>query len=71
MGLMGSSIDFLHSWIYHIGLLTYCGYVTMQESGGSGHMLKKQLMEAAQPLAEQSFNIVSFFAVFLVLQAAV
>jgi len=28
MGFMGSLIDFLHSWIYHIGLLTYCGYVT-------------------------------------------
>jgi len=31
----------------------------MQETGGSGHMLKRQLMAAAQPLSEQSFTIVS------------
>ena len=35
----------------------------LQETGGSGHMLKRQLMETAQPLAEQSFTIVSFSAV--------
>jgi len=39
----------------------------LQETGGSGHMLKKQLMEAAQPLAEQSFTIVSLFNVYMFL----
>jgi len=33
----------------------------MQETSGTGHMLKRQLMDAAQPLSEQSFTIVSFF----------
>jgi len=32
----------------------------MQETVGTGHMLKRQLMAAAQPLSEQSFTIVSF-----------
>jgi len=39
----------------------------LQETGGSGHMLKKQLMETAQPLAEQSFTIVSLFNVYMFL----
>jgi len=44
----------------------------MQETGGTGHMLKRQLMDAAQPLSEQSFTIVSLSAVSLsALSAAV
>jgi len=39
----------------------------MQETGGGGHMLKKQLMDAAQPLAEQSFTIVSFSAIYVIM----
>ena len=34
----------------------------MQETDGAGHMLKRQLMDAAQPLSEQSFTIVSWFS---------
>jgi len=37
----------------------------MQETDGAGFMLKRQLMDAAQPLSEQSFTVVSIQCKFL------
>ena len=44
-------------------ILEQCWCYDMQETSGTGQMLKRQLMEAAQPLSEQSFTIVRLYII--------